>query len=409
MDSFSFIGTIRTIKDNDKLKGYEEKTFDSGWTNRQLKFNVTSGTNSMIVQIKGGCFTDSKGNPKSDNKVYTSIKGKDNKSEKAEIPWNDRKKASWLEKVPVWKKLIIDTEMPETRKALYAIRDAINDNKALTDEQYKFLGVDNLDAAKEAVEKRARHEYLSEWDYAEIVNKYIAKIGKDDMFKVSGNIEISYDTENNTAYKNYVVTKIEKMPADTKPEATAIIDVFFNKDAFDATDWVETPVEGEKLPAVSGIGIVNAKQSYFASNKKYNIKGTFYTDIVFEVPASRIGYALKFKLTAPFDKDVTWKHMPIKVKVIDGAPVVDLTYDMLTEDQKMDIDCGCYTLEELSKSMSNVYGEKVRKYVFDSLLPNKNVEDTAFTDDDMVEAHSTEQEEVAITKEEEQDVFEDIL
>ena len=59
--------------------------------------------------------------------------------------------------------------------------------------------------------------------------------------------------------------------------------------------------------------------------------------------------------------------------------------------------------------MSNVYGEKVRKYVFDSLIPNKVAEDTAFTDEDMVEAHSTEQEEVAITKEEEQDVFEDIL
>lgn len=409
MDSFSFIGTIRTIKDSDKLKGYEEKTFDSGWTNRQLKFNVTSGTNSMIVQIKGGCFTDSKGDPKSDNKVYTSVKGKDNKSEKAEIPWNDRKKASWLEKVVVWKKLVIDTELPEDRKKIYAIRKSLDEGTALTDDQYKFLNVDTIEAAKEAIEKRARHEYLSEWDYAEIVNKYIAKVGKDDMFRVSGNIEISYDAENNTAYKNYIVTKIEKMPADTAPTATAVIDVFFNKEAFDATDWTETPVEGSKLPKLSGVGIVNAKQSYFASNKKYNIKGTFYTDIVFEVPASTVGYALKFKMSAAFDKDVTWKHIPVRVKVIDGAPIVNLTPDMLTDEQKLDIECGCYTLEELQKSMSNVYGEKVRKYVFDSLIPNKVAEDTAFTDEDMVEAHSAEQEEVAITKEEEQDVFEDIL
>lgn len=408
MDNFTFIGTIRPIKDNDKLKGYEEKTFDSGWTNRQLKFNVTSGTNSLIVQIKGGCFTDSKGNPKSDNKVYTSIKGKD-KAEKAEIPWNDRKKASWLEKVVVWKKLVIDTELPEDRKKIYAIRKSLDDGTALTDDQYKFLNVDTIEAAKEAIEKRARHEYLSEWDYAEIVNKYIAKVGKDDMFRVSGNIEISYDAENNTAYKNYIVTKIEKMPADTAPTATAVIDVFFNKEAFDATDWIETPVEGSKLPKLSGVGIVNAKQSYFASNKKYNIKGTFYTDIVFEVPASTVGYALKFKMSAAFDKDVAWKHIPVRVKVIDGAPVVDLTPDMLTDEQKLDIECGCYTLEELQKSMSNVYGEKVRKYVFDSFIPNKVAEDTAFTDEDMVEAHSTEQEEVAITKEEEQDVFEDIL
>ena len=404
MDSFTFVGTIRPIKDSDKLKGYEEKTFDSGWTNRTLKFNVTSGTNSMIVQVKGGCFTDSKGSPKSENKIYTSIKGKDGKAEKAEIPFNDRKKASWLEKVLVWKKFIIDTELPDARKELYAIRKALDDGKSLTDEQFKFLGVDNLDAAKEAVEKRARYEYLSEWDYTEVLNKYIAKVGKDDMFKVSGNIEISYDSENNTAYKNYVVTKIEKMPKETTPEAYAIIDMYFNKDAFDATDWVETPVEGEKVPAVSGVGIVNAKQSYFASNKKYNIKGTFYTDFTFEVPASKKGYALKFKLAAKFDKDVLWKHIPVKLKVVDGAETVDLTYDMLTEDQKMDVDCGCYTLEELQKSMSNIYGEKVRKYVFDSLIPNKNAEDTAFTDDDMVEAHSTEQDEVAI-KEDDEDIF----
>jgi len=407
MDNFTFVGHLREVKGNDNFKGYEEKKFDSGWTQRTLRFNVDSGTNSYLVQAKGGCFTDDKGNPKSDNKVRTMAKKNkdDKKAESVEIPWNDRKKDSWLEKVPAYKKFIIDNELPDARKALYGIRNALAEGKALTDEQFAFLGVSDLNAAKEAESKRARHEYIAEWDFAEILNKFISKVNKDDMFRVSGYIEISYDVENGEAYKNYIVTKVERMPADTEPSGYVIIDTYFTKDAFDATDWTEVIPEGETKPSeIKGVGIVNAKQSYYFSSKKHNIKGTFYTDIVFEVPANMAGFALKFKLNAKFDKDVTWKHIPLKLKVVDGAPVVDLTYEMLSEEQKMDIDCGLYDLKELQASMSNIYGEKVRKYVFCGCIPGKGVEDTGYTDEDIVEAHATGEDAEVMSKDDD-DIF----
>ena len=407
MDNFTFVGKLREVKGNDNFKGYEEKKFESGWTNRTLRFNVDSGTNSYLVQIKGGCYTDDKGNPKSDNVVNTMAKKNkdDKKAESVKIPWNDRKKDSWIEKVPAYKKCIIDNELPDARKTLYAIRNALAEGKALTDEQFAFLGVTDLNAAKEAESKRARHEYIAEWDFAEILNKFISKVGKDDMFRVSGYIEISYDVENSEAYKNYVVTKVERMPADVEPTGYVIIDTYFTKDAFDATDWNEVIPDGEVKPSeLSGVGIVNAKQSYYLSNKKYGIKGTFYTDLVFEVPATMAGFALKFKLNAKFDKDVTWKHIPLKLKVVDGAPVVNLSYQMLTEEQKMDVDCGLYTLAELQASMSNIYGEKVRKYVFCGCVPGKGVEDTAYCDDEMVEAHPNTEEAEEISKNDD-DIF----
>lgn len=70
----------------------------------------------------------------------------------------------------------------------------------------------------------------------------------------------------------------------------------------------------------------------------------------------------------------------------------------------MDIECGLYDLAELQASMSNIYGEKVRKYVFMGVIPNKGVEDTSYSDDDMVEAHPNTEEAEEISKDDD-DIF----
>ena len=54
--------------------------------------------------------------------------------------------------------------------------------------------------------------------------------------------------------------------------------------------------------------------------------------------------------------------------------------------------------------MSNIYGEKVRKYIFDNVLPGKGVEDTAYCDDEMVEAHPNSEEAEEISKNDD-DIF----
>lgn len=404
-DTFEMIGKLIPIN-SEKIKGYESRTSDSGYNFRTTKFSVKSGTNNIIVQVKGSGVKvetgkDGKIKPVSGQKIYSRSKGDANsKGENIEIPFAERKDKSWLDRVAVFKKYIIDTE-PE-RSKLWKIRSEIEAGNSLTDEQYALLGVSTIEEAKAEIENRARDEYLCDWDYALAVNKFIGTVNKDDVYKVSGNVEITYDANTNTPYKNYNVTKIERVHNDTANKAIVTMDVYFNKDSLDVTDWVETKVEGKKTPDISGKAIVNGKQRFYCKDKRYNIEGTFAADVVFEIPGKNTNYGIKNTFAKKFE-NVKWKAVRLNLNIIDGAEVVELTEDMLTEDQLIDIECGAYTLEDIKKDMGgNIYGERVRKYTFGEITnKSKGVEDTDFEDEDMVLPHSAE-----ITEEDE-DVFDE--
>ena len=56
--TFEFVGTLKAIKDSDKFKGYEDKSYDSGWISRKLRFNMICGTNRHMLSVDGGKFAD---------------------------------------------------------------------------------------------------------------------------------------------------------------------------------------------------------------------------------------------------------------------------------------------------------------------------------------------------------------
>lgn len=402
MDTFEIIGTLHAIN-NDKLKGFESKTSDKGWNTKTCRFNVKSGSNNIMVQTKGGVKAiESNGKIKVDpeQKIYTRSKGVDGKGENIQIPFADRKKEAVIESVAAFKKLVIDTEIKEDRNKLYAIRNAIAKGESLTDDQFKFLGVSTVEEAEEAVKNRARHEFLHEWDYAEALNKFVNSASG--LYKVSGNVEISYDMATKTAYKNYTVTKVEKMPDEAEAHAYVSMDVFFNKESLDLENWVETKGE-KKIPDISGVAVVNGKQMFYCNDSRYNIKGTFATDVSFEIPGISKNYGIKNRFAKSFD-DVTWKSIRLNLNIIDGTEEVELTEDMLTEDQLIDIECGATTLEEIKRDMNGkIYGDRVRKYTFRSLTnQSKGEEDTEFTDEDTLPPHSVDADEL-----EAEDIFDD--
>lgn len=405
MDTFEIIGTLHSIN-SDKIKGFESKTSDKGWNTKTLRFNVKSGSNNIMVQTKGGVkVIESNGKIKVDpeQKIYTRSKGDaNNKGENIQIPFADRKKEAVIESVAAFKKLVIDTEIKEDRNKLYAIRNAIAKGESLTDDQFKFLGVTTIEEAEEAVKKRSRNEFLHEWDYAEALNKFVNSASG--LYKVSGNVEISYDMATKTAYKNYTVTKVEKMPDDSEAHAYVSMDVFFNKESLDLENWVETKGE-KKIPDISGVAVVNGKQMFYCNDSRYNIKGTFATDVSFEIPGISKNYGIKNRFAKSFD-DVTWKSIRLNLNIIDGTEEVELTEDMLTEDQLIDIECGATTLEEIKADMNGkIYGDRVRKYTFRSLTnQSKGEEDTEFTDEDMLPPHSADADEL---ESEDEDIFDD--
>ena len=53
--TFEFVGKLKKIeKETEKFKAFEEKRYDSGWTNQTFKFNAINGNNSHIMQIRAG-------------------------------------------------------------------------------------------------------------------------------------------------------------------------------------------------------------------------------------------------------------------------------------------------------------------------------------------------------------------
>lgn len=404
-DTFEIIGSLVAIN-SDKLKGFESKTSDNGYNTKTCRFNVKSGTNMIMVQTKGTVKViekDGKIKVSPDQVIYSRSKGDaNNKGENIQIPFADRKKESVIENVAAFKKLIIDDEIKDDRNKIWAIRKALANGDSLTDEQFKFLGVTTVDEAEETIKSRARHEYLHEWDYADALNKLVNSANG--LYKVSGNVDISYDMTTKTAYKNYTVTKVEKMPDDSETHAYVSMDVFFNKDSIDLESWVEED-SGKRIPNISGTAVVNGKQMFYFKDKRYDVTGTFATDVAFEIPGIAKNYGIKNRFTKSFD-DVTWKVIRLNLNIIDGTEEVELTEDMLTEDQLIDIECGATTLEEIKADMNGkIYGDRVRKYTFRSLTNQaKEEEDTEFTDEDMLPPHSEAADEL---ESDDEDIFDD--
>ena len=73
--------------------------------------------------------------------------------------------------------------------------------------------------------------------------------------------------------------------------------------------------------------------------------------------------------------------------MLNGAQKIEITEDMLTDEQKEDLDCGLITLDDIRADLGgNVYGDRIQEYQFLKIARGytKGRNDTCYTDDDMV-------------------------
>lgn len=85
--------------------------------------------------------------------------------------------------------------------------------------------------------------------------------------------------------------------------------------------------------------------------------------------------------------DDTYKELGIEVKMLNGAQKIEITDDMLTDEQKEDLDCGLITLDDIRADLGgSVYGDRVQEYQFLKIARGftKGRNDTVYTSDDMV-------------------------
>lgn len=385
MDSFVIYGKLAAIKETEKWAPISHRTFDSGWEMLQVNWNVLSGTNRITCSMSGGRWMDTSRNV---IKTFTAGKKDENgkfvKGTQIDIPWDKRFDEEYTKQIPDYRKVIIDLGDPNVRKVLQNIVDG----KA-KDGDMETAGVSSVDEAKVELEKsnKRRHVFIDTYDACEFMQRVLAseKV-KGTVFRISGTVDRSYNSEKETFYSNYVVNRIE-IPYKDKGCAELNVDFYFGANAVDYSDIDET-----------GKAYINGFSKYYDSR----VKANGFAPITFVVHDAKTVKGIARKLSG----DCEIMNIGVIADIVDGATINTITYNDLSDEDKEDIDCGLLDLDEVIKALGgNRIGDKVKEFAFNRLNSyKKTAEETTYTMEDMVPAKAKEEE----SKEEESDdLFDD--
>ena len=371
MGNFSFVGSLRPVKDTESFKGFTVTNFDSGWMNERLVFNVVAGDNRHRVEINAGRWKE-----ENKNTIYGFTKGDANKKgEAVQIPWAKRNNTDVIESMAGWKIFTVDLETFNHRKEL----EEAGETEAL-----------------EAANKKRKH-FLAGTEFCEYVNKVVnsEKI-KDMKFRINGNVTYRYSKKHDRYYSAYEVTKIYRVDDDVEVSSSVDMEFYFADGSMDADDYAET-----------GKAIVSGFTPYYDSS----LKKTFYCPVTLAMRFGTDEAGLKKikgwqKIFSKFEDDEIRK-INLVCQQIDGAQRVAITYDDLDDDTKENIDFGIISLEEAIRDAGgNMFGDKIQEIRIEKLGrgSSKGSETTVFTVDDM---NKKPFKEVAKTEDDDFDIFDD--
>jgi hypothetical protein len=394
-NTFDFVGKIMPCKETENFKPYEKHPFNSGWVKTTLRFNIICDSNRHLLDI--GVFTPS---DIENATIYTTKQGKVKEDgtrgnyENIQVSYEDRNKPEIIESVAAFKKFVVDTELPKRRKALETALENFTDG-TITDEQINELGINTFEECQAEFEKskKRRHEFIWEYDFIEYLNKLVNNASiKDYKWHIMGSYELEYSEQNDQWYRKFKPQRIYRaLDTDTAKSQGDFV-IVFGKDAVDDSDYAET----KKLHINGFIG------QYLG--KPY--KKTCYAPLTFTVDgngdekAEKMAQGFKKKFTFPDECECDYREIGVVCNILDGAQQVELTEDMLTDEQKENIEFGLTTLEEIKKELGKpVFGDKVTDIVITGLARgySNGAKDTVYTAEDMgkpmadfVEIESTE-------------------
>lgn len=370
MNTFSFVGYLKPVKDSEARKSFEIKNYDSGWMSERLRFRVVAGDNAHFVEINQGRWSD-----ENKNIIYGFSKSENGKkSEPFQVKWADRNKPDMIEKMAGFRVYTVDTETYNHRKEL----EEAGETEAL-----------------EAANKKKKH-FLAGTEFCEYVNRVVnSEKTKDMKFRVNGNINYTYSEKNDRYYSTYEVTKIYRIDDNTPTSSTVDMEFYFGENAMDSSDYDET-----------GRAIVNGFTSYYDSSTKkswfcpISLAMRFGTD---EDGKKKIkGYE---KVFSKFEDDEIRK-INLTCQAIDGAQRVSIRLEDLDEDTQENVAMGLISEEDAIRDAGgSMYGDKIQEIRIEKLGrgSSKGSETTVYTVEDMNRKPFKEEEKV----EEIEDIFSD--
>ncbi|WP_442636499.1 hypothetical protein [Rossellomorea marisflavi] len=397
-NTFEIVGKISLPKESDKFKPYQTNEYDSGWNKSKLLFNVQSESNRHMLVTEGLYKADGTG------VVYTFTKGETDpvthekkKGEKIQVPWKNRLKPEVIDNIAQFKRLVVDLEENGRR---YKLKEALDkqDKGESVEAELKELGVTDLQKAYDESQAK-RKEFIHEYDFTEFLYKLTQSDKyKDKKFKVTG--EITYSYYNGTFNKTLVPKRLYLAAEDEKESSFGLISVFFNKEAVDENSYEET----KKY-------YINA----FAKNYDGQLKKEIAAPIQLVIDDTKenekiqkFSEVMKRQFTVTDD---SWKEFGVKVKLLDGAQVVELTDDMLNDFQRDMLEIGAMTKEDILRDLGgDVYGDRIQEMIICGSIRgySKGRKDTVYIDSDFEAPVVEEQQSSAVDTSPEDDLFGDM-
>ena len=371
--NFEMLGKLSLSKETEKFKPYSTNVYESGWKKTTLKFNAICGDNRHVLQIDAGCWNDGHGDIYTFTKATVDENGKKTKGQSIIIPFKDRLTSKRLEEVADFKKFVFDLEEPGRRYKLKAMADAIKEGNSVTDEQLKEVGLADTSEIAKAYEDslKKHHEFIFEGDYIDFIKKVIDS-GKytNRNFKIKGNGNYSYSENNKRVYENYIPNRIYLAVDDAEPYSKANINLLFNSESLDDMSVEE-----------KGKYYVNGWSMEYDNNRKSNIPVP--TMVAFSADDEKKAKVLVKRFTV---EDETINELGLEVDMLNGAQRMEITEDMLTEEQKEELDCGLITMNDIRAELGgSVYGDRVQEYQVVKFTKGftKGAKPTAYTLEDM--------------------------
>lgn len=334
--TFEFVGKLKKIeKEPDKFKAFDEKRYDSGWTNQTFKFNAINGNNSHVMQVRAGFWSKKDGSvDDSKMKIYTQSKAEGGaKSQQMEVAFADRANPDVLSRVAYFRKFGINLNMPGEAK----------------------------DPSKD-------HEFIFEGDFMTALRKLMDNPKfMERRVKIKGNMKIQYGDSTGIFYRTFVPTRISFAADEEKDAMKLSIDLVYGHDAID---------DGEEILHI------NCYHRYYDANyRKDSCKGQAACPIQIVVRDSKI-FDLVHRRFTNFPDECSFAKTDVTLDVINGTEMVSLTYEDLSDEAKENIDFGLSTLEdEIRLAGGTVFGDRVAELRF---AGSRNIQGTAYEAEDLL-------------------------
>ncbi len=307
---FAFVGDLYVPKSTSKKPLLKEMTIE-----RQSKkvpalsmnFGVkASDTNMAFVE----CF-DSK---------QDVIKTMSTENEKIEIDWDDRKDEDVVATVASYRKYVID------------------------------LGEDY----------GGRQEFVAAYDFM-LALKEIFKTYKGRVTATGQYTKEWYEGQNGGQYYDHFKLQGVYAPAEDRKNRLALtMDVYYNRDSVDDTDW-----KSEKKILLNGY-----VQQYINKDEgnKFILNTFVFNGAKYDPDNEKHQQLLDYKLSYIKTKSKTMVHIPWDIVLLRGAEEAEFTEDMLTDAQRVQVELGIKKVEDF-KPRGKVIGNNINEYrLFDPRL-----------------------------------------